>query len=264
MKSVQLGSLTLNAPTSPVLPRFLLSLGSSFVLLAARRPEAPESLALSVWDMRHGVVLAEQTLQIPSAVPGPGSTPADVATTLARLGDDAIGLALSPTVGQGRAISYAASIAVPAQSSLVHVVGRQAATERYLAAAEAPRRIANPLLSASQLAAVDAASDRRARLLVDFEAALTTGGDAADAAFEAWLGEVEVDGAKAELPRAFVGRLVGIAMSAGDDASKPLALGTLRQLLPRGVVSDGDVPNGLLLTALRRSDWVRPSCVEGC
>ena len=261
---MQLSSLTLNAPTMPVLPRFLLSLGSSFVLLAARRPEAPESLALSVWDARHGVVLAEQTLQIPSAVPGPGSTPADVATTLARLGDDAIGLALSPTVGQGRTISYAAAIAVPAQSSLVHVVGRQAATERYLAATVAPRRIVNPLLSATQLAAADAATERRARLLVDSETALATGADAADAAFEAWLAESESGGAKAELPRAFVGQLVAIAVSAGDDASKPIALGTLRQLLPRGVVSDSDVPHGLLLTALRRSDWVRWRLLDLC
>lgn len=197
VKSLQLGSLTLTSPASPVLPRFLLSLGSSFVLLAARRPEAPESLSLSVWDMRHGVVLAEQTLQIPSAVPGSGSTPADVATTLARLGADAIGVSLSPTVGQGRTISYAASITVPAQSSLVHVVGRQAATARYLAAeTSAPRRIVNPLLSASQLAAADAATERRSRLLVDFEAAMASDPSAADAAFETWLQECEAGGVK--------------------------------------------------------------------
>ena len=46
-------------------------------------------------------------------------------------------------------------------------------------------------------------------------------------------------------------------MSAGEDVSKSLAIGTLRHLLPRGVVSDGDVTDGLALTALRRNDWVR-------
>lgn len=62
---------------------------------------------------------------------------------------------------------------------------------------------------------------------------------------------------RAELPRSFVSRLVAVAMSAGEDVSKSLAIGTLRQLLPRGVVSDSDVADGLALTALRRHDWVR-------
>ena len=118
----------------------LLSLGSSLVLLAAMSGTPPSGISVLLWDMRYGVVLASQTVPIPSSL----ATSIKAGITISLLSADAgqILMTLCPanvpttapsTPQSCRSTVYVIPVDPNLKSTIAGAIGKAAATSVWLA-----------------------------------------------------------------------------------------------------------------------------------
>lgn len=246
----------------------LLALGSSHVLLAATAHPSRD-LVLHIWDLAFSVLLATQTITLPSAL----AEEKRISIALAPAGAGQCVLVLSPAGVSGSARSnarstvYVVPYSCPPASTIAHAMGRAEASKTWLA-------------QHGGAAHGQAHEPKRAKLLKTIEGALASNRpQAADEAFAKWFdaeglkgtcvtekvrdeksAKNEKIGEEAErndaLGHAFVRDLLDRVLRPAVAGTVPYSPEIVRQLIKAGVVSAGMIDGSALLTALRRrNDW---------
>ncbi|KAM0793710.1 hypothetical protein ACM66B_001135 [Microbotryomycetes sp. NB124-2] len=172
----------------------LLALHSSFVTLAAIRPPSAKSLdeapvvQLVIWDIRLGAVLTSTTIAVPVAV----SPTRQVELSLSLPNPSLVTLSLLPKATSGASPGRLAVFglpvsALPSQSVLAAIVGKQALTSRFVAQSTSLTQqaansepVRHPRTSAAKLVFLQQSEQARAVVLDRLEAILNPSRPGAD------------------------------------------------------------------------------------
>ncbi|KAF8559460.1 hypothetical protein OG21DRAFT_737554 [Imleria badia] len=215
----------------------VVSLGTSLVFLAAS-VEGTAEISLQIWDLSYGVLLAAQSMPVPSAIPSPHLS--------LTVGDEGqVLLTVSPSSMHEKYIS-------PKRSS-VHIVPVHARLKSNIAAALGKTALTSEwLISKTSQEEEDGES---AKIISDVRAFL--GKKNAQKAEQAFLKWVDSHSSKeAALGYEFVKKIFNIILApAGPPTKYPYTPRITRCLLENAVVSTVML-NGRLITMLRqRGDW---------
>lgn len=119
---------------------YLLSLGSSLVLLAAMSGTPSSEISVLLWDMRYGVVLASQTIPIPSSLAT--SIKSGIAISLLSADAGQVLMTLCPanvpttaplTSQSCRSTVYIIPVEPNLKSTIASAIGKASATSAWLA-----------------------------------------------------------------------------------------------------------------------------------
>ncbi|KAI5898052.1 uncharacterized protein SCHCODRAFT_02610985 [Schizophyllum commune H4-8] len=220
----------------------LVALSSSHVLLAATSQPSRE-VVLHIWDLSFSVLLASQTISLPSAL----ADEKKINVSLSPAGASQAVLVLSPSAvsTSSRSTVYVVPYTCPPTSTIAHAMGRAEASRAWLALADA---------TSTGVPIHDA---KRAKLLKTIESSLAGNRpQAADEAFRKWY-EAEKDG---DLPpalgHAFVRDVLNRVLRPEAQGNVSYSPEIVKRLIEAGAVSAGMVEGSALLTALRkRNDW---------
>lgn len=243
----------------------ILSLNTSHVLLAgiASSPSHPE-LVLLLWDLQYPVLLASQTLPIPSTLSR--SKKRGVQITLsgsqksARAGQ--VLLVLSPQLASSetneadsRSSVLVVPVNVPPTSTIANAMGKAAAGAKWMAGA----RSGSSITASHDL--VGLGDKQRDVIKVLRDAALKKGASGAEEVLMKYIVNEESqegDEASIVLEREFIRRVLEVVLPvSGDTASKAVySARVVRELMKRRTVSSGMVQGGLIPALLSQKDWV--------
>ncbi|KAI9064835.1 hypothetical protein FKP32DRAFT_1665671 [Trametes sanguinea] len=271
---LRLQSLTFTSPTRAA-EASLCALTSSHVLLAAICTGSSTEIALLLWDLRYGVLLAQQMIPVPSTLPRPKKTGAilrlstSAPSPSSRAGKTAVAqlnalLVLAPAPDRdaqadsapARSTLLVVPLTVPANSTIAAAVGRANSGARWLSTKQAP--------GAPQVGRGTGEMSLAARkALKEMKASVSgsAGGNVAGAEsafFEYVKTESRGKGEGAPLEYTFVqGVLEVVLPAAGAQSSGPAAYSAkiVRHLLERRAVSSSMVEGGLLPALAAQNDW---------
>ncbi|KAL1670671.1 hypothetical protein GGF50DRAFT_109105 [Schizophyllum commune] len=220
----------------------LVSLSSSHVLLAATS-QSSRDVVLHIWDLSFSVLLASQTISLPSAL----ADEKKINVSLSPAGASQAILVLSPSAAStnSRSTVYVVPYTCPPTSTIAHAMGRAEASRVWLASADAT------------CAAAPTHDAKHAKLLKTIESSLAGNRpQAADEAFKKWY-EAEKDG---DLPpalgHAFVRDVLNRVLRPDAQGNVPYSPEIVKRLIEAGAVSAAMVEGSALLTVLRkRNDW---------
>ncbi|KAK4050438.1 hypothetical protein OIV83_003508 [Microbotryomycetes sp. JL201] len=183
VKDVALSPSSIDLPTSK-----LLALHSSFVCLGAIRPpstravdEAP-SVQIVIWDVRLGAVLTSSTIAVPNAVAPNRQVELALALPTSSLATVSLMPREASISSPGRLAVFGLPLsALPSQSVLAAIVGKQSLTSRFVAntlpngqqAAADTEPARHPRTSAAKLAFLQTSETARAAVLRQLEAILS-------------------------------------------------------------------------------------------
>ncbi|KAH7887398.1 hypothetical protein F5I97DRAFT_1941864 [Phlebopus sp. FC_14] len=219
---------------------FTVSLGSSLVLLAAL-VDGKENISIQLWDLCYGVLLASQSMPVPSSLPAPR-----LALTVADEGQ--VLLTLSPsqqhskTTGSSpRSLIHVIPMSVSLKSNIAGALGKAAATAEWLI----------PKTSKIGTHAID---DKRANLVATIQSSLKKKKpQRADEVFFRWLKQHTTS--EPVLGHEFVKKIVNAVLPPEPPADLQYSPRIMQYLLENGLVS-GAMLNGKVLSTLRdRGDW---------
>ncbi|KAH0840224.1 hypothetical protein J3R83DRAFT_1228 [Lanmaoa asiatica] len=217
----------------------VISLGTSLVLLAAL-VEGTQNLSLQIWDLSYGVILAAQSMPVPSAL-----SLANLSLTVADEGQVLLTVSSSQLhekkVDPKRSSIHIVPVDARLKSSLATALGKTALTAEWLI----------PKTSNSRKSEED---DNSAKIISDIEAFLKKNN--AQKAEQAFLKWVDSKSSKeAALGHEFVKKIFNIVLPPEPPTNYPYTPRITRCLLENAVVST-IMLNGRLITTLRqRSDW---------
>ncbi|OSD04539.1 hypothetical protein PYCCODRAFT_1443810 [Trametes coccinea BRFM310] len=272
---LRLQSLTFTSPARAA-EASLCALTSSHVLLAAISAGSPTEIALLLWDLRYGVLLAQQMIPVPSTLPRPKKTGAILRLSAtpapspsSRAGKAAVAqlnglLVLAPAPDRdaqadsapARSTLLVVPLTVPANSTIAAAVGRATAGARWLSTKQAPGAPQGPRGAGEMSAAA-----RKALKEMKASVSGSAGGNVAGAEsafFEYVKTESGADGEGAPLDYAFVQSVLEVVLpAAGAQSSGPVAYSAkiVRCLLERRAVSSSMVEGGLLPALAAQNDW---------
>ncbi|KAL1757337.1 hypothetical protein FB107DRAFT_209680 [Schizophyllum commune] len=220
----------------------LVALSSSHVLLAATS-QSSRDVVLHIWDLSFSVLLASQTISLPSAL----ADDKKINVSLSPAGASQAILVLSPSAASttSRSTVYVVPYTCPPTSTIAHAMGRAEASRAWLASPDATS------------AGAPTQDAKRTKLLKTIESSLAGNRpQAADEAFKKWY-EAEKDG---DLPpalgHAFVRDVLNRVLRPESQGNVPYSPEIVKRLIEAGAVSAGMVEGSALLTALRkRNDW---------
>ncbi|KAI4518997.1 hypothetical protein K525DRAFT_207165 [Schizophyllum commune Loenen D] len=220
----------------------LVSLSSSHALLAATS-QSSRDVVLHIWDLSFSVLLASQTISLPSVL----ADEKKINVSLSPAGASQAILVLSPSAASTspRSTVYVVPYTCPPTSTIAHAMGRAEASRAWLASADATS------------ASVPTHDPKRAKLLRTIESSLAGNRpQAADEAFMKWY-EAEKDG---DLPpalgHAFVRDVLNRVLRPETQGNVTYSPEIVKRLIEAGAVSAGMVEGSALLTMLRkRNDW---------
>lgn len=255
----------------------LLSLGSSYVLLAGVSSASQPELALLLWDLQYSVVLASRTLAIPSTINRTKKQGIRLQLSGSSSGAQQALLILSPTstsaLVNGESHSTAddsiqrssvlvVPLVVPVASSIASALGRASATEKWTVHAAtnvSQANLASMNLEASQVKVLRAMRTAMEQRRVE----------AADEVFFDWVAQQEGGKPAAGRPNAkqpfghqFVKQILDIILRTPKNATTdiPYSPKVMRYLMQQRVVSAGMIEGGLFAALRLRNDWVRGFC----
>lgn len=224
----------------------LLALNSSHVVLALLAPKAEISLLL--WDLQYGVLLASQSLPLPSSLSEEGG----ISLKLRGATDTQSLLVLS---GEARSVVLAVPVTVPPTSTIAAAMGRADATKAWLA----------PTISLESGTAGTLSDGEREPLR-----SLTGAADAGvfKTTFFNWVRaqkeDPSVQGDLRGIPYmswVFVKTLLDLLLPSQKvgvgqvKALRPYSSKVMRYILERRVVSSAMVEGGLLRALKAKNDW---------
>ncbi|KAJ8482300.1 hypothetical protein ONZ45_g15004 [Pleurotus djamor] len=228
----------------------LLAVRSSYVLLAGITSSSPREIALLIWDLQYSILLASNSLAIPSTL----IQSKDVVIRLAlSLAENHALLTLSPFVRSSsrkssssisglRSSVFAIPFSTPLVSTIASAIGHNLSGARWL----------KPTVSS------DDTSDT-AELLTSMQAAMDQGKpQAASDAFFAWKGKqpVAADATLASevLSHAFVKDILSLILPSTSPNS-PYPSGVVKYLLGQGSISASMVEGGFMTRLRPKGDW---------
>ncbi|KAI0638487.1 hypothetical protein C8Q77DRAFT_1091361 [Trametes polyzona] len=264
------------------------ALTSSHVLLAAVSSGSPTEIVLLLWDLRYGVLLAEQAIPAPSTLPRPKKTGAFVrlSTLPVPPADSPAGkstsiqlnglLVLAPAPDRdvqadnspARSTLLVVPVTVPTKSTIAAAMGRASAGARWHSTKQGP----NPSGQGPRGSPEMSVAARKA--LKEMKAALAGGNVAgAEAAFFEYfkpdnsrkaIAAAKADAAEgrvAPVEHAFAQAALAMVLpsvnNAGSHASAPATYSAkiVRHLLERRAVSSSMVQGGVLPALAAQGDW---------
>ncbi|KAF9461998.1 hypothetical protein BDZ94DRAFT_1262189 [Collybia nuda] len=244
----------------------LLSLGSSHVLLTAVS-KSPAEIVLLLWDLQYSVLLAYNTLPIPSSLTE--SNDATIKLTLVHTLNSQAILLLSPTSPDGgrklqtstsRSSVLVVPFTVPATSTIANAMGRASFGAKWIDQGTA---------SSSKSLSPPTHDPVRSKVLATMTTAMQQNlPQAANVAFFEWEKRETVAAARASdlavdsdinshpaLDYAFVKDLLTTIFQLSKPANTPYSSEVLRYLLDRRLVSGTMVGGGLLAALRLKGDW---------
>ncbi|KAI0650437.1 hypothetical protein C8Q79DRAFT_1083841 [Trametes meyenii] len=278
---IRLQALTFTSP-GRVAEGSLCALTSSHVILAGITSGSPVEIVLLLWDLRYGVLLAQQALPIPSTLPRARKTGAIVRLTClpvsamrkaATIQLNAV-LVLAPSPERdaqadsspARSTILVVPLSVPASSTIAAALGRANAGARWVSA----KYVASTLPSQHPRGAPEMSTAAR-KALNEMRASVngSAGGSVAGAEtvfFEYAKQEQKgkrpaVPGAPQDgqpLEYAFVQSVLALVLPpTGEKTQSPVAYSAkiIRYLLERRTLSSSMVEGGLLPALAARGDW---------
>ncbi|KAG6373762.1 hypothetical protein JVT61DRAFT_5904 [Boletus reticuloceps] len=214
----------------------VVSLGTSFVLLAAL-VEGTQDLSLQMWDLSYGILVASQSMPVPSGIPF-------AHLSLAVADEGQVLLSASPSSiheKSSRSSIHIVPIDARLKSTIAAALGKMAQTTEWL----------RPKASKDQGSQEDDAS---AKIISDIRASLKKKN--AQKAEQAFLGWVSSHSSReAVLGYEFVKKILNIVLGPDSQITYPYTPRITHCLLENAVVSP-IMLNGRLITMLRqRGDW---------
>ncbi|KAG6861980.1 hypothetical protein C0995_009164 [Termitomyces sp. Mi166 len=239
----------------------LLSLGSSHVLLSALTDSSAPEIVLLLWDLQYSVLLASQSLPIPSTL----SQVKDVTVKLTLVpasSSQALLVLSAHTTDAGRKIegtSLRSSVLVvpftcPAKSTIANALGQASSGAKWIAQ------------TASSSVAIPSHDPAKAKVLSTMRAAMEKNlPQAANVAFFEWekreskaaseASKNEAGSSQAALSHAFVKDLLTTVIQPSKPANTPYSSEVVKYLLNRKVVSSSMLDGGLLAALRYKNDW---------
>ncbi|KAI9000727.1 hypothetical protein BD414DRAFT_526173 [Trametes punicea] len=274
---LRLQALTFTSPNRAA-EASLSALTSSHVLLAAISSGSQTEVVLLLWDLRYGVLLAQQAIPVPSTLPRPKKTgaivrlcvtppppPSKTASKAATVRLSGL-LVLAPAPdrdvqaesGPARSTVLVVPLTVPVNSTIAAAMGRANAGARWLSNKPAPGthgQRGSPELSPAERKAL-----KEMKASINGSASGNTAG-AENAFFEYVKQESKGKAGHAQgaaLEHAFVQAVLELVLPAsGAQPQGPAAYSAkiLRHLLERRAVSSSMVEGGLLPALAAQGDW---------
>ncbi|KAI0082514.1 hypothetical protein K474DRAFT_527095 [Panus rudis PR-1116 ss-1] len=240
----------------------ILPVGASHVLLAGVASGHSSEIVLLLWDLQYSVVLASQTVSIPSTLYRTKKTGIEIQLVGGKDENDHVILVLSPlpTVDpNARSSVLFVPLIVPPKSTIANAMGHASSTVRWL-------------VQSPSLASVENFEPRQTKLLNTIRTALDQKRvDSADDAFSSYVAEQEKqarqqqsivageDGLNAYLSHRFVQQILGVVFRSPPKgtvvADLPYSPKMIRALLEKRVVSSGMLDKGILPALRARNDW---------
>ncbi|KAH7912953.1 hypothetical protein BJ138DRAFT_1003417 [Hygrophoropsis aurantiaca] len=260
------GSLTANFAGTPISLSLtslhggsasLLSLGQSLVLLAASMKAAPSEVALLLWDLQFGVVVASNTIAIPP--PLSHIKVANLHITLTSTDRNQVLLTLSPKKTPDKSKTFRSSVyVIPLASniktSLAQAMGKAASTKQWLT---------NPIGGSKSLGEKDS-DDGRASLIRTISSFLSRNKcQLADNAFFKWSnplsqkpGEDEHAHKRFVYGFDFVKTILNLVLQRKSSGSfTSCSSKIIQHLLQQGEVKANMIEGGLLIALQSCGDW---------
>lgn len=269
-ESLHLSSLSAFLPSKkPSQEISLLSLGSSFVLLAGLTKTSPREVIFLLWDLQYSVLLASHTMPVPSTLvqaeksglilelagtEGTSSqatlvlTPAVPPKNASKSGDTSAAL---------RSTVLVVPYTLPATSTIAGAMGQASASSKWLAK-QSPKDVASDLGTGSGIDKTQAALLRTMRTSVEQNRP-----EAASTAFFEWAEKqghsedaaLKTQG-KPQLGDQFVRALLDVVLQPSKGGDVPYSGKVTRWLLEQRAVSAEMVEGGLISALKQRGDWV--------
>ncbi|KAI0677249.1 hypothetical protein C8Q78DRAFT_1088267 [Trametes maxima] len=282
---IRLQALTFTSP-GRVAEGSLCALTSSHVLLAGITSGSPVEIVLLLWDLRYGVLLAQQTLPIPSTLPRarktgaivrlttlPVPSPNTAAGKAATIQLNAV-LVLAPSPERdsqadsspARSTILVVPLSVPANSTIAAALGRANAGARWVSA----KHVTGALPSQHPRGAPEMSAAAR-KTLNEMRASVNGSAGGSVAGAEAVFFEYAKQEQKGKRPAApgtpqegqpleyaFVQSVLALVLPPTNEKTQSPATYSakiVRYLLERRTLSSSMVEGGLLLALVARDDW---------
>lgn len=237
---------------------------SLYFLLTIRESANLDTLRFLLFDARFGLVLAEQSLSLPSANPASASRAACPHVVSLDKGNVAFSNQAHVDGQPQRESFYVVPGSTPEGSTLADMMGTQTLTQRYLVA-PSTRQESAQMLQHSAIGSREgdaAATQSRRELLAKVEALLGTSDASkrdtkqADEAVKAWAAGLTP---ASNVPTAFTQQLLELAL-APTSPSAAVSTGVIAALISRSLISDTTsraAPVGLVSSLLGRDkvEW---------
>ncbi|EIW61588.1 uncharacterized protein TRAVEDRAFT_69910 [Trametes versicolor FP-101664 SS1] len=263
----------------------LAALTSSHVLLAGVSSGSPTEIVLLLWDLRYGVLVAQQAIPAPSTLPRPKKTGAIIRLSASSVPSaDASNksavhlnglLVLAPAPDRdpqaestpARSTILVVPLTVPATSTIAAAMGRASAGARWIST-KLPPNAANPGPRGPEMSPAARKALKEMRASINVSAAGNVAG--AEAAFFEYFKPdnsrkaVQASNADAAEGRVAIveyvfteGALGLVLPAAGAQTSGPVTYSAkiVRHLLERRAVNSSMVDGGLLPALAAREDW---------
>lgn len=260
-----LSFISSSSSPSPFLSEIsILSLNTSHVLLAGvtSSPSHPE-LAILLWDLQYSILLASQTLAVPSTLTRTKKRSARIVLSSPSKSGTAeqVLLALSPQLtfeaseGESRSSILVVPVSVPSTSTIANAMGKASAGAKWVAGASSGSG------TTASRDVVSLGDKQRDVIKALRDAVAKNGPGGAGDIFVKYLvsEETREDGeGYTVLEREFVRRVLEVVLpKPGDSAAKAAySARVVRELMKRRAISSGMVQGGLIPALLAQKDWV--------